>query len=494
MKVDIAIITIRDDELRAVRNRLQVYRLPEQQEGPSGRTFLYFSVPTRVGRNCIVALYRAYSQGNDISQQVATDMIAELSPQIILVVGIAGGLPDTEYTLGDVIVSSYIHNLNVSANTGEISFDDHGGIHPLVGELASNIVQNEQWLDGWNTQESIGRVRPTVDLAWAREPENTYGSEKWRQKVLRSLTAQFGESPIREQIPLFKTGSIASSNILVKDAELVALWQTNARNILAVEMEAAGAHRAAQRIHGQYPVMTIRGLSDIVGLERDQLYWKLYAAETAGAFTCAFIKAAFVKPRESANPPTSSTTSIQGSVQPPHPQPRSTIDPSTSANGAQDRNKPVPFDVFIAYAKEDEKLKKELETHLATLKREKVIQPWHSEQTGAGLDWEQEIRSHLDQSQIILLLISPSFLASDSLYESMEYAMQRHKEDTARVIPILIRPADIGASPFKDLQGLPRDRRPVDTVSNRDQAWVDIVKDLRRVCNELRERQKSSVE
>ena len=51
---------------------------------------------------------------------------------MLLVVGIAGGVPSDDFTLGDVIISTRIDNLNVSKrfDDGREEFDIRGGIHP----------------------------------------------------------------------------------------------------------------------------------------------------------------------------------------------------------------------------------------------------------------------------------------------------------------------------------------------------------------------------
>ena len=164
---------------------------------------------------------------------------------------------------------------------------------------------------------------------------------------------------------------------------------------------------------------------------------------------------------------------------------------STTATGTQDSKEPPPLDVFISYSADDERFKHELETHLVMLKRKGIIQPWHSEQTGAGSEWEQEISKLIDQSQIVLLLISPSFLASDHLYEQeMQHAMKRHETGDARVIPIIIRSANIAETPFNKLLILPRNRQPIDTWRNRDEIWARVAEEIRDVCNNLRNSQK----
>src|ERR1700728_4858419 len=54
-----------------------------------------------------------------------------------------------------------------------------------------------------------------------------------------------------------------------------------------------------------------------------------------------------------------------------------------------------------------------------------------------------------------------------------------------RVIPIILRPVDWAASPFGNLQALPRDAKPITVWSNRDSAFADVVSGLQRVIDEL---------
>jgi hypothetical protein len=50
---------------------------------------------------------------------------------------------------------------------------------------------------------------------------------------------------------------------------------------------------------------------------------------------------------------------------------------------------------------------------------------------------------HLQDASIILLLVSPDFLASDYCYSmEMQWALERHHTGESHVIPILLRPTD----------------------------------------------------
>ena len=71
------------------------------------------------------------------------------------------------------------------------------------------------------------------------------------------------------------------------------------------------------------------------------------------------------------------------------------------------------IEVFYAYAPEDEPWALELEKHLTLLQRQRLITTWHPRLITAGEDWQQVVDSHLQSASVILLLISPDFLASD---------------------------------------------------------------------------------
>lgn len=147
----------------------------------------------------------------------------------------------------------------------------------------------------------------------------------------------------------------------------------------------------------------------------------------------------------------------------------------------------LPIEVFFSYSHADERLRDKLEIHLSALKREGLVEAWHDRQIGAGEEWKGQIDSHLNVAKIILLLISADFVASDYCYDiEVRRALERHSEATARVIPVILRPADWKHAPFADLAALPRDGRAVTTWTNRDAAFHDIAAGIRRAIAELR--------
>lgn len=146
-----------------------------------------------------------------------------------------------------------------------------------------------------------------------------------------------------------------------------------------------------------------------------------------------------------------------------------------------------PLKLFYSYSHKDEDLRISLETHLAILKRKGEIDEWHDRKITSGREWEDVIDKKMEESNIILLLISPDFIASDYCYgKEMTCALKKHELQQARVIPIIIRPVDWKDAPFSKLQCLPKDVKPITSWENNDEAWLHVAKEIRIAIDEVR--------
>jgi hypothetical protein len=123
---------------------------------------------------------------------------------------------------------------------------------------------------------------------------------------------------------------------------------------------------------------------------------------------------------------------------------------------------------------------------LRQLERRGLIEWWHDRELIPGQEWREAIDENLQAADIILLLISPDFMASDFAYEEeMLQAIARHERGEASVIPIVVRRTDLEGAPFKHLQSLPKDLRPINAWSDRDEAWLDVARGIRKAINRL---------
>lgn len=115
------------------------------------------------------------------------------------------------------------------------------------------------------------------------------------------------------------------------------------------------------------------------------------------------------------------------------------------------------------------------------LKREGLIKAWHYRQIPVGSDINRHIDDKLEAAEVILLLVSPDFLAS-SYYcydKEVQRAMQRHEKGSARVIPVILRPCDWHNAPFGKLLAAPTDGHPITKWPDRDEAFVNVVQQIR---------------
>jgi TIR domain len=148
--------------------------------------------------------------------------------------------------------------------------------------------------------------------------------------------------------------------------------------------------------------------------------------------------------------------------------------------------------IFISYAHADEDLKKELDKYLKVLKRSSKVQVWNDRELIGGQEWDQTIMSELNKANIILLLISVDFNASDFIWDKeLASAMQRHEEGTAHVVPIILRRCEWSNMPYAKLQALPRNATPVTEYANRDAAFTEIAVGLEKLVDHINAKIKS---
>jgi hypothetical protein len=145
----------------------------------------------------------------------------------------------------------------------------------------------------------------------------------------------------------------------------------------------------------------------------------------------------------------------------------------------QEQQKNSPLTLFYAFADQDTDLRQNLEKHLTLLVREKMIIGWHRHQILPGADTNQSSDEQFLSAQMILLLISPDFLASDTGYAEMERAFQRQAAGLAHVLPLLLRPVDWKSASIAHVQTLPRNGRAVTQWENRDEAFAEIAQEMR---------------
>jgi hypothetical protein len=148
------------------------------------------------------------------------------------------------------------------------------------------------------------------------------------------------------------------------------------------------------------------------------------------------------------------------------------------------------LNIFFAYSRVDSSYRERLDKHLSGLKRKEYINTWYDGKIEPGKEWEKEIDNQLSRADIILLLVSADFIASDYCYEhEMRKAISRHEKGDAVIVPVLLHPCDWHDTPFAKIQALPQNGKPIsDTYwHSAETAFSEIALRIKEVVERLLE-------
>lgn len=142
--------------------------------------------------------------------------------------------------------------------------------------------------------------------------------------------------------------------------------------------------------------------------------------------------------------------------------------------------------LVFSYSHVDEELRNKLEVHLAGLKRLGLISTWHDRRITAGQEFAQEIDHNFESADVVLLLVSPDFIASDYCYNlEMKKSLERHENKEAIVIPVILRPCDWHDLPFGKLQAATLDGKPIVHFPTQDDGFLQVVQAIKKSIRQL---------
>jgi nucleoside phosphorylase len=278
----VLVITARTDEQRAVNDLIGPIHT---FEGHS-RTYAVGEVLDEYGEKILVATVKTLGQGPTYAQATANEAIEELRPKIIALVGICGAVPSEDFSLGDVVGCTRFLDYSVGAHLPD-------GMHQAAGQGAQMdhnvrvMLDNAETFDGIIDWSAFTEKRPTVVIG---DDKNYYGEPLDIVNTRRTLQIKFGPDGSKDGERRFVTGPTVTDASLAKNTEIMKGWQNYARDMKSIEMEIGGVYQAAVRPGYIYPILAVRGISDVVGFRRDP-EWTGYACKSAAfVFNCLLRK------------------------------------------------------------------------------------------------------------------------------------------------------------------------------------------------------------
>ena len=96
----------------------------------------------------------------------------------------------------------------------------------------------------------------------------------------------------------------------------------------------------------------------------------------------------------------------------------------------------------------------------------------------------KDIKARIEEADIILLMMSSDFLAPDFCYHvELQTALRRHESGEVWVIPVILRPCHWQLPDLRKLLALPKDGKAITSWENRDEAWVEVVTGIMKICD-----------
>jgi len=162
--------------------------------------------------------------------------------------------------------------------------------------------------------------------------------------------------------------------------------------------------------------------------------------------------------------------------------------PSQTSLPTKKASTDAKINIFISYSHADKKWLERLKKHLKVLsKYSGDVDYWVDTKLRGGDRWREEITKAINNANVVILLVSTDFLASDFITsDELPPILRKAQEDGTRILPLIVAPCEYGDS---ELQGF-------QAVNDPDRTLADLGTDeaaIERVFMELNKNIKSLI-
>ena len=134
--------------------------------------------------------------------------------------------------------------------------------------------------------------------------------------------------------------------------------------------------------------------------------------------------------------------------------------------------------VYISYSHQDQEWLAKIVSLLAPLG--KNIHLWSDTEIMPGADWKREIDNALDAAEIVILLVSSSYLSSAFIREiEIPRIIEKAKSGEPVIIPIIINSSMLGESAVSRFQSLNPLSEPLNEIpKSKSNKYLEKLKDI----------------
>jgi hypothetical protein len=140
------------------------------------------------------------------------------------------------------------------------------------------------------------------------------------------------------------------------------------------------------------------------------------------------------------------------------------------------------FRIYISYSYKDEQFARDLHRHLKRLGVPAVALDvfLDVERLRDGGSWEADVHTALSESDLMIALISPSYLASDFARRELAAAESMGR----RIVPVVLAPVGTAQNPLSTVAALPADGRSITEMEDPARALAEVAQEIAEVVRE----------
>ena len=143
--------------------------------------------------------------------------------------------------------------------------------------------------------------------------------------------------------------------------------------------------------------------------------------------------------------------------------------------------------LFYSYSHKDNSYRENIENSFALLKKNGLLTTWSDHEILPGRDIPSEIRTAMDQADIMVFLFSQNFISSDECMKEWDRAKELSEQGHLLFrIPIILEPCawkDVLADDL--VKALPDDGKSISAFRDKAAAWQQVYQGIKRVVETL---------